>query len=301
MSATPSAQTFQPWIEVQCASYARDVLGGCAITEQVEGTGDKAVPVRRLHTVLSTGVPQLVELEARCSALADDTITAFGGRQTLVRQMRASTDVVYSALTRVLRAADELAAGEVKDPRRRELIQLASSECAHAERQVNKAIQRQARLTYFQGALAGAVVTVALCAALGAMGARWWSGSVQMSGFVASIVFGALGAVASVSQRISTGKLVLDFTVSRWQMLALGGLRPLVGAVFGAVAHFGLAAGVFGSVANSAEQTAAVGFSAVVGFAAGFSERLATDMIERAGRVATTDVTAPEQQRAAAV
>ncbi len=74
-------------------------------------------------------------------------------------------------------------------------------------------------------------------------------------------------------------QLTLDFNAFRGRLLALGGLRPLVGAVFGAVAQFALGAGLFG--ADLAPT--AVGVFALIGFAAGFSERFATDMVERAG------------------
>jgi hypothetical protein len=56
----------------------------------------------------------------------------------------------------------------------------------------------------------------------------------------------------------------------------------VVGAVFGAVAHFGLGAGLLGSTDR---PVATVGVFAIVGFAAGFSERFAKDMVERAGQV----------------
>lgn len=281
---------------IQNASYGRNLLGGCAVTERTQRIGGREVTVRRLHSVLNTDVPVLVELEAKCTALADDAITAFCARPGLERQMRTSTDQIYSAMTRVLRAADELsAAGPVDGARRKDLLTMATNEYAHARRQVNAAIQRQSRLTYFEGALWGSLGTIALCALLGAASAQWWSPAVRTPAFVAAIVFGALGAVASVSQRISTGRLVLDFTVPRWQMITLGALRPVIGAVFGAVAHFGLAGGVF-SAGGGADEAAAVGLSAVIGFAAGFTERLATDMIERAGRVAFGDTPDPSTE-----
>jgi hypothetical protein len=63
--------------------------------------------------------------------------------------------------------------------------------------------------------------------------------------------------------------------------------REIVGATFGAVAYFGLIAGVLGSAAASTGPTAAFGLSAVTGLAAGFSERLATDVVKRAEALGT--------------
>ena len=91
-------------------------------------------------------------------------------------------------------------------------------------------------------------------------------------------------------QRISTGKSVLDFNASRWQLGALGALRPFVGAIFGTVTQFALASGLLGT--TNVPTTTSFGVFALIGFAAGFSERFATDMVERAGQVLAG--TAPE-------
>lgn len=66
------------------------------------------------------------------------------------------------------------------------------------------------------------------------------------------------------------------------RLLAFGSLRLVVGAIFGAVVHFGLGAGLLGATDR---PVATVGVFAIVGFTAGFSERFAKDMVERAGQV----------------
>jgi hypothetical protein len=272
--------------EVQGASFCERIVGGCALTERMERTGGREVLARRLHTVLNSAVPELVALEAKCGTLAESAVTAFCGRPALLRQLRTSTNLVFSVMTRVLRAANELATDPPPErSRRTELLRIAQQEYAHAFLQISAAIQRQARFTYFQGTLVGAVLTVAACAGLGVLSDRWWSSLIAAPSFVVSTVFGALGAVTSVFQRMSTGQLVLDFTTSRWQMVTLGAFRPFVGAVFGAIVYFGLVGGMLGPGVTTASPAAVVGFSAITGFAAGFSERLATDMIERAGKV----------------
>jgi hypothetical protein len=210
---------------------------------------------------------------------------------------------VFSVLTRVLRAANEFAATPPPErARRAELLRIATDEYAHAYKQINAAIQREARFIYFQGTLLGALLMVVACVLLGMAGRQWWDDAVSTPAFVAATIFGALGAVTSVFQRMSTGRLVLDFSASRWQMVALGGLRPFVGAVFGAIVHFGLVGGVLGASATESGPAAIVGFSAVTGFAAGFSERLATDMVERAGQLVVGQApTTGEEEKAAEV
>ncbi|HYN95992.1 MAG TPA: hypothetical protein VES42_19270 [Pilimelia sp.] len=286
---------------IQSASFAERVIGGCALTERTERAGRREVIARRLHTVLNSAAPDLVALEAKCGTLAENAVTAYCGRPTLLRQLRTSTDSVFSVMTRVLRAANELAADPPPDrPRRAELLKIAADEYAHAHKQINAGIQREARFTYFQGTLLGAVATIAVCALVGFVSFRWWGATVSTPAFLASTLFGGIGAVTSVFQRMSTGRLVLDFTASRWQMITLGSVRPFAGAVFGAIVHFGLVGGVLGASISDAEASAVVGFSAVTGFAAGFSERLATDMIERAGKLVVGDAASTaEEDRAA--
>lgn len=236
--------------------FCQHLPGGIALTED---------PVA-LHTVLNSDDDRLVALEADAHALAHQVQTAFGGRQ------HPLVDGIYSAMTRVLAAADATTD---------EALAAAETEIDHLRKRVRVAIQRQARFVYFQGALYGTAVAVLVCVVLGMASARYWADHVDTGALVASALFGALGAVVSVFQRISTGRLTLDFNASRGQLLSLGGLRPLVGAVFGVVAQFALGAGLFGV----AQAPTAVGVFALIGFAAGFSERFATDMVERAGNV----------------
>lgn len=229
-----------------------------------------------LHTVLNSDNDRLVALEADCHALAHQVDTAFAG----TRDRQPLTDAVYSAMTRVLAAADMAAAGD--ETGLAACLAAAEAEVEHVRTRVRVAIQRQARFVYFQGALYGTAVAVLVCVLLGLVGARFWANHVDTGALVASALFGALGAVVSVFQRISTGQLTLDFNAARAQLLSLGGLRPMVGAIFGTVAQFALGAGLFGIGERPAT---ALGVFALIGFAAGFSERFATDMVERAGQV----------------
>lgn len=274
-----------------------------------------------LHTVLNSADDRLVALEADCNALAHQTKTAYGRS----RAQQPLVDGIYSAMTRVLAAADVAvkAAGAADPPTRaasagtatntassateptesdggavvsdaaRELarselsaaLATAETEVEHVSKRVRVAVQRQARFVYFQGALAGTAFAIVVCVVLGMVGSRYWANHIDTAALVASALFGALGAVVSVIQRISAGRLTLDFNASVWQLLSVGGLRPLVGAIFGTVAQFALGAGLFG--VGGVRPESAIAVFALIGFAAGFSERFATDMVERAGRVLT--------------
>jgi hypothetical protein len=149
-------------------------------------------------------------------------------------------------------------------------------------KRVEVAIQRQARFVYFQGTLLGTAAVVVLCVVLGLVSARFWTSHIDTGALVASALFGALGAVVSVFQRISTGTLALDFNASRWQLLSLGGLRPLVGAILGTVAQFAPRRQPVRHQGPAHHSPRRVRSDRLRGRV---SERFATDMVVRAGRV----------------
>jgi hypothetical protein len=253
--------------------FCRNLPGGIVLIERSDKNPTD------LQTVLNSENDRLVALEADCHALVHETRVAFSKPGD---QLRPLLDAVYSAMTRVLAAADLAAAPEQDGVRLAAALAAAEREVEHVGTRVRVAIQRQARFVYFQGALFGTVAAVVVCVVLGLVGARVWAEYVGTAALVAATLFGALGAVVSVFQRISTGNLTLDFNASTRQLLLLGSLRPMVGAIFGAVAHFGLGAGLLGATDR---PVATVGVFAIVGFTAGFSERFAKDMVERAGQV----------------
>jgi hypothetical protein len=77
--------------------------------------------------------------------------------------------------------------------------------------------------------------------------------------------------------------LLIDFTAPKQQKIALGALRSIVGAVFGAVVYFAVIGGLLAVEARTGKDASiTVAFFAVAGFAAGFSERFATDVLQRA-------------------
>lgn len=269
---------------IENSYFCTHVRGGCALVERIVGSGPDALVERRLHTVLNSPVTDLVTLEADCVLLADEANAALVRRAQLPA-LRAVSDAVYSAMTRVLAAADRWADPATPNEDRLAILATAKADYAAASQRVRATIQRHARFVYFQGTLLGALATMVLCVGVGVAAAAWWTAVVSTPALVASAVFGALGAVASVFQRISAGRLVLDYHTSPGQLVWLGSLRPLVGAVFGAVVQFALVGGLLGPAGEGRAPDAAFGLFVLIGFVSGFSERFATDMIERAGRV----------------
>lgn len=259
---------------------SRRVIGGAALTEGVLPDVRGRRVRRTLHTVLNSSEPALLGVADRAEALANDAVTVFADRPAWLPQMRRATDEVYAVISRVLSAVEQ------EDDRERAAAVLAAQQEADATAQrVEVLIQRQSRFTYLGGALAGAVLCIGLAVLLGLADRRWWAGQVAVGPFLAAGIFGVFGAVTSVFQRISNGSLILDYTAGLWQKRLLGALRPVVGGVLGVTAHFVLVGGILGGRAAAADARATFAFFALIGFAAGFSERFATDMIERAGKV----------------
>jgi hypothetical protein len=134
--------------------------------------------------------------------------------------------------------------------------------------------------------MGGAPVAILVFSLLGAVGAKWWPDAVSAANFIAATVCGALGAVVSVTQRIAAGGLKMDYTAPRSNRIIFGAWRPFLGGTLGGVLQFAILGGLLRAqgMESPPESPATFAFYALVGFAGGFSERLATDLLERAGQ-----------------
>ena len=145
------------------------------------------------------------------------------------------------------------------------------------------------RLVYVAGLLAGAAA-VALLAVLVAAGAAALAPSSGPSGsgapllpladlgVVAPLVgFAGAGAVASVLSRLTT--LELRDETSKWMVLLSGAARPVLAVLLAAVVAVILRHGLIGIAGIDATRDAALVW--VAAFLCGFSERFASDILER--------------------
>lgn len=261
--------------------YCSHTKGGCVLTQD-----------RTVHSILNDAPTPLVTAEIECKVIAREARYGFD-RQRLRPQLEEATDHAYSALTRVMGAADEYANPASTDERKAQAMTTATDEVAAVRKRVETLLQRQSRYEYFQGVLLGAGPTILLTTLLGVAANLWWDRVLEPAELTGATTMAALGAVISVIQRMSSGSLVVDHTASYGQRMIVGALRPLVGAIFGAVAYFAILTGLIASGAGSGDRAASFGFFAFVGFTAGFSERFATDMLERAGRLLGEDAGPP--------
>jgi hypothetical protein len=151
-------------------------------------------------------------------------------------------------------------------------------EIANAEERLRIAAQRNAQTFYGRGMLIGAVVIAVLCAALGI---GFYVGDVPAEYGVA-LPGGALGALVSVLQRMTSGSLQLDFNAGRRLLALYGAVRPIIGAIFGVVLFAALEGGFLPAL--DLERDERLGFYAALGFVAGFNERFAQDMLVGSAR-----------------
>ncbi len=272
------------------------VYGGCARTQQDE-----------LLSVLNWRDDELVVMEQSILQTSRDATRVFGGPRH-AEDRREVVDSLYSVLTRLMATADTLEQlqrdrGEATaDPRRQlqldqegqKSLRGLRAEWLLCQQRTAILIQRQARFEYLVGVAVGVLAALVLLGGFGTVAALHWSGQILAPAFLAATVSGAIGALVSVIQRMAPDDapgavrhaLTLDFTAPRNQRLVLGAARPFVGAAFAGVIYFGLMAGLLsmqGPDANGQDTPATFAMFGLLGFLSGFSERFATDFLERAG------------------
>jgi hypothetical protein len=152
-------------------------------------------------------------------------------------------------------------------------LRMLADEITRAEFRLRVAAQRNAQTYYGYGMIIGTLLVAALCAGLAvAFKAHGVSASMGVA-----LPAGALGALVSVLQRMTSGTLKLDFNAGRPLLMLFGIFRPLIGAIFGMVLFALFKAEVLPGVAGSDKEPLA--FFAGLGFLAGFNERFAQDTL----------------------
>jgi hypothetical protein len=172
---------------------------------------------------------------------------------------------------------DALAKGGARpEPSKEFQGQMASlrEELTAAQRQFRQAGQRNAQSRYALGMLVGA-------ASLGLVSmvvllTFWWQGVEAF--YAIAMPAGGIGAMVSVLQRMSTGKMALDTDAGRDMIEIFGAVRPYIGAIFGLALMALLLGGLVPAV--TVPPGADLAFFAGIGFLAGFNERWAQDMLK---------------------
>jgi hypothetical protein len=146
---------------------------------------------------------------------------------------------------------------------------------AHIDSYYCSAANGQAQIMYFAG-MAG--VAVILC---GVSTFLWLV--VGPRGIFAALIAGSIGAVISVLQRIDDRSFALEYDVGRKYVLFIGGLRPMLGAVFGLTIYLAFVSGLVSLGLPGHPDTNVRFYSLIVlAFIAGFNERWAQDTLAAA-------------------
>ena len=159
------------------------------------------------------------------------------------------------------------------DPREVETLE---RELMQAQMYYESSAQRQAQLEY----LVGMVMFLALAVA-GTLAIGLFTPLLDETATV-SVLGGAAGAVVSVMNRMTSGSLTVRPEAGTKTIRALGFMRPVIGATFGAVVFLFLDGGIV-QVLSPPDSGANLAFYAALGFLSGFSERFAQDVIAQAG------------------
>jgi hypothetical protein len=154
------------------------------------------------------------------------------------------------------------------------LVEQARRRLDAAREYLKSAAERLALLYYLRGVLSSAAVVLVVAATLALLRddaslALWASGAA------------AVGATASVLSRVVKDGLRLDYEAGKVRLVLLGAIRPVLGAFSGLLLYFGIEGGILPIELGAGSSRTAL--LAVLGFAAGFSERFAEDMLAYVG------------------
>lgn len=223
------------------------------------GGTDRATFVERLYSV-ATDI--LALLDARCRGADEGRPEALG----------AQSSGTSPAATR--------ATGE-PDANRSQALAALGQKLADVKAFYLQAAPKRARLNYLTGVAYGVVATGCLTALLFLL---LWLTNVFSSDarveLLCAFAAGGLGAVFSVLQRVSSESLQPNYEAGKKELVVLGMVRPLVGAI-GAVAVYSLLVGGVLDFALPETTVSEIFYYVGIGFVSGFSERFAPDTLFR--------------------
>jgi sulfite exporter TauE/SafE len=213
--------------------------------------------------------PKLMTLLYRCESLSVRVHEVL--RDTSQRLAMQSLFTVISFLlgfSETDRAKDERAVAEVNRTAREQLKRI--------ETYYHDAALRSGQIVYVAGMLLG-MVPVALLLVLALLLKLVDASNISARTALFCFAAGSVGALVSVMSRLSSNKVRVDWEFGKDTLRTLGSLRPFVGGIFGLMTFFALKSGVVAlDVLNSSKSNY---FYVLFSFAAGFSERLAQDML----------------------
>lgn len=236
--------------------FAQAIRGGAVMTDR--------------HNVYFMCDPQrhdnLMKLLRRCDRLAeqsDELLRGWSRTQSLSRTFAIATDV----LAILERAAPPKAKVD------RNQVRTESVALSEAEAFFDRASKTQGQFHYLAGMVLGAVAAAVLAVLVDKFVSRSGVGELLVTS-----IAGAVGAIVSVMTRIHQGNLRISLQQGLVTLWIVGGVRPVLGAIFGAVAGLAILSGLL-PLSLPTDPDKGLYFMIVLGFVAGFSERFARDVI----------------------
>lgn len=165
------------------------------------------------------------------------------------------------------------------------VVAAQQKELLQIEAYYDRAGEKAARIVYFWGMMAGALIDGMLAAVL--LGALWATGWVThdhadgLETFFICYVAGGLGAIVSVLTRMTSPKFNVDYEVGRTTIRRLGSFRPFIGAVFGIALYFLISSHLL-RIQVPTLRSREFFFFATFAFLAGFNERWANVLFGKA-------------------
>jgi hypothetical protein len=286
--------------EIVSAYWCADVESAVALTAGRPETGwlrrllSVSPKFHRVSDWATRDEPEIARALHNCDELAIRACEVLRGRSRRICIQLVMTSACH-LLALVDAQSEHRHPGDHKAAIAAELHELA--ELRHDYRQ---AANGDAQLVYFAGMVVGIAALALLYVFTG--GILQANESIEDATIVGCLVAGAVGAVVSVIARVNSGSFALDSDVARGYTLFLGGLRPVIGSVFGVLSYFALTSG-FVEIFKlpAADDTKRFYFLCVIAFAAGFSERWAQDTLTGGltGRGRDKDHAAPPAKPAA--
>lgn len=201
-----------------------------------------------------------------------DSLAIRAGQVLTGLRQRVCLQLVMASAAHLLSLADDKARHE--DPK--EVLEHEETALAETRRYYEGAANGQAQMVYFAGMAAFTLLLALLAIPSGFFDPL---PNIADAEFFGTLFAGAVGAVVSVVQRINAGQFRLEYDVGRIYPFFVGGLRPLMGGIFGLVFYFAVSSGLLDVVPIAPEGTARFFALVVIAFLAGFSERWAKDTL----------------------
>ena len=277
-AATESAyRTKLAAFEAECGEivdsyWCTTVASAVALTKQERRPLASRLRFHRVSDWATKNEPEIAALLHKCDELTIKIAPILRGPTRSIA-MR----LVVSSATHLLSLVDRPA--EHRRPEDKEkAVKYEQMELEKAERYYEEVGLRQAQLVYLRGMIGGALVIAALASGIWAISDRDFSNRI-----VLAIVLGAAGAVLSVMNRMTDRKqrFELDYELGRLPLGVFGVFRPLIGASFGLVLYAAIASGIV-SLNLTGGHGKETYFYALLSFTAGWSERLAKDVLDAA-------------------